>query len=179
MNPHNTMNRDSMKYEIELRTGQLSGKRIWGWGRASDLTSFQFGPEREVTGTTGKSKTVGEYALHIQCPWRITAGENIVVGHREVYYPVSGDEPESDFDWGPMGSNRLDQSLDRIFKDERKLVVQAVEVGVGGYLRLYLSGDLSLEVFPDDSLAHEHWRLFRPYTSERHLVVTGKGIEEE
>lgn len=165
-----------MKSEIEKKVAQLVRCAIWGWGRASDLASFQFGLKREVKDFRGRTKTVGEYALHVQCAWRITRGEEIAVGHRDLYYPPSGDNPDKDFDWGPAGTNRRDQLLDEIFHSD-VLTVLSVEVGTGGYLCVRISGDLCLEIFPNDSLAHEHWRLFRPYISEPHLVVTGKGIE--
>ncbi len=48
-----------------------------------------------------------------------------------------------------------------------------------GSIRLHLTGGYALEVFPDDSLKDEHWRLFQPYTEELHFVLTGSGIEED
>jgi hypothetical protein len=41
---------------------------------------------------------------------------------------------------------------------------------------LNLADAFALEVFPDDSLDDEHWRLFQPSRDLRHFVVTGAGI---
>jgi hypothetical protein len=36
---------------------------------------------------------------------------------------------------------------------------------------------LPWEVFPDNSLDSEHWRIFVPGSDAKHFVVTGAGIE--
>jgi hypothetical protein len=41
---------------------------------------------------------------------------------------------------------------------------------------LVLSGDFTLDVFPDDSLDGEHWRLLQPGRATAHFVVRGGGI---
>jgi hypothetical protein len=51
--------------------------------------------------------------------------------------------------------------------------------GAAGQVEIKLANDLCVEVVPDDSLNHEHWRLLRPYQKDPHIVVTGSGIEEE
>ncbi len=45
---------------------------------------FAFGDQREVITRSGETKVVGEYALHVQCPWRIVRGDEIVVGSRDL-----------------------------------------------------------------------------------------------
>jgi hypothetical protein len=47
----------------------------------------------------------------------------------------------------------------------------------GSQRHLTLSDGYMLEVFPDDSVGGEYWRLFQPYRNTEHLVVTGQGIE--
>src|SRR5258708_20485771 len=83
----------------------LVGREFWGWGRAADLASFQIGQKRKVTGHRGDSKTVGHSALHIQCPWRITRGERLVVASGDLYYQPDGSAPGPAFDWEPLATN--------------------------------------------------------------------------
>ncbi len=44
--------------------------------------------------------TVSEYALHIQCPWRIEGPEGIVTGRSDLWEPA---EDSPDIDWGDLG----------------------------------------------------------------------------
>ena len=50
---------------------ELIGKAMWACGRAADMATFQFGGPRPVVDFYGRPREVGEYALHVQCPWRI------------------------------------------------------------------------------------------------------------
>lgn len=54
--------------------------------------------------------------------------------------------------------------------------MQSVTADTLGGCSLALSDGFSLEVFPDDSLGGEYWRLLRR-GNEEHFVVTGAGIE--
>jgi hypothetical protein len=78
-----------------------------------------------------------------------------------------------------QGGNRRDKRIAELFLNEtRQLLVQTLEVGPAGSFTISLDGDYALEVFPDDSLSGEHWRIFKPYAGEPHFVVTGKGLED-
>jgi hypothetical protein len=57
----------------------------------------------------------------------------------------------------------------------KEFIVQKVEVRDAGSLHIALSEDLSLEVFPDNSITDEYWRLFEPGEKKPHFVVTGIG----
>ena len=82
------------------------------------------------------------------------------------------------FDWRKEKTNRRDELLDFVFADGN-LAVESIQVNLGAYVSIYLAAGLSLEIFPNDSQQHEHWRLFRPYTNDPHFVVTGTGIVNE
>ena len=168
------------KTEIESATAVLAGKALWQCLRAADMATFQFGGRKSVAAFRGGTKEVGEYALHVQCAWRITRQDRVIVGSRDLYYPADyeeGAEVPSGFAWD-KDSNRRDRLLTSLFENgSREFLVQKVRVGVAGSLSILLSEDLAVDIFPDDSLSGERWRLFEPGRTEQHFVVTGKGIE--
>jgi hypothetical protein len=167
-----------MKEEIKRSLDPLIGMPLWSSGRAADLAWFSFGLRRKVA-TPGRTKEVGEYALHLQCAWRIRRGDRVVVGSRDLYYPAEEtDDPVEDFDWDVQGANRRDKRIAELFQHEtRQFMVRNVEVGEAGAFTISFDDEYALDVFPDDSLGDEHWRIFKPSAEEPHFVVTGEGLE--
>lgn len=166
-----------MKEEIQQALSVLVGLPLWSSGRAADLEWFEFGQRRTVTGFRGETKEVGEYALHVQCAWRITRDDEVIIGSRDLYFPPAetDDEPMADGEHKP---NRLDVRIAELFQNEmRQFVVREVRVHNAGSFTLVLNDGYALDVVPHDSLSHEHWRFFRPYVEGPHFVVTGKGLE--
>src|SRR4051812_2301729 len=140
---------------------ELVGKPMWTSRRAADMATFHFGQRKEVTDYYGRSTEVGEHVLHIQCAWHIVRRDRVVVGSRDLYYPASyidGESIPEDFDWD-RDPNRRDALLHALFEGgQRKFVVLGVDVGTDGKCRIDFAEGMCLEVFPDDSFAHEHWR---------------------
>lgn len=169
--------KQSSKEGIHQSLSALIGMPLWAAGRAADLAWLHFGERRVVKDFRGNPKEVGEFALHLQCAWRIVEGDRVVVGSRDLYYPAGSSTTEvpEDFRWDVQGANRLDERLEEFFQDANLYVVH-VEAGLAGAFHLFLGNNVSLEVFPDDSFDGEHWRLFRPYVDEPHFVVNGTGI---
>lgn len=166
-----------MKEQIEKAAAVLIGKNLWDCNRAVDLASFAFGEKRQVS-SDDKVKVIGEYGLHVQCAWQIAREDQVLVGSADVYYPAGDEEFSENFDWD-KGPNRRDKLLYELFEGGKHgYAVTGIEGGAAGKLRIRLSEGLTLEIMPDDSLPHEHWRLFQPYQGAPHFVVTGKGIEE-
>lgn len=167
--------------EIEQATAQLIGRKLWRCLRAVNMAMFDFGEQRKVMDSQGREKEVGELALHVQCHWRIAGETRVLVGSRDINYPAEysegGDIPP-EFDWD-LEPSRLDKLLRQFFEEHAEgLIVENVHVGDAGSLRIALGGNLSLELFPDDSLDGEHWRLFVPVGREPHLVVRAGLIEK-
>jgi hypothetical protein len=155
-------------------TAKLIGKVLWTCQRAAEMATFQFGQRTKRLGLNGKEKEVGELALHIQCPWRITSGNEIFVGSRDVYYPVDSDgrQASDDFDWD-RSPNRRGELLNRLFNGNRLFIVHSTELGPGGSLRIEFENGFLLEAFPDNSLSLEHWRFFSPGDDRSHFIVAG------
>jgi hypothetical protein len=173
-----------MKNKIEEIFQQLVALPLWGIGRAGSLEWFAFGVERrEILLRDGKTKIVSEYALHVQCPWRIRYQSKLIVASDDRFYPA-GDDPHKDlpdFDWDQQGANQLDQGVSRFLAEHgaSPLVVEAVNAKEHGDITISLNSEYFLEIFINNSIADEHWRFFKPYSKEEHFVFTSKGIQQE
>ena len=77
-----------MQAEIEKATAILVGVPLFQCTRAVDLAAFSFGKRRTVRDKHQTTREIGEYALHVQCAWRITPAHNVVVGKGDLYYPA-------------------------------------------------------------------------------------------
>jgi hypothetical protein len=166
-----------MKSQTQDPLASLVGKAMWGCGRAADMTTFQFGSRVRRKNLFGEATEVGEYALHVQCAWRIRRVDRIVVGSGDLYYPEGftdkSKEIPVDFDWD-RHPNRRDMLLKSLF-DDGEHTAKNIELGEAGALRIEFGQSLYLEVFPDNSLSNEFWRLLSPGKDEYHLVMTGGG----
>jgi hypothetical protein len=163
-----------LKNDIQNAVGVL-GMPLWSLGRAADLAWFEIGSRRTVKGRKGKEKEVGDYALHVQCPWRIRLGNSIEVGRGDIFCaPVGTNEPTPvDFDW--QKGNRFDRLVLELFQNKsRQFTVQA---GDAGSVAIELEDGYKLEIFPNDSENDEHWRFFKPHTEEPHFVLSGKALQ--
>ncbi|MCI0499591.1 MAG: hypothetical protein L0Y36_07920, partial [Planctomycetales bacterium] len=78
--------------------------------RAADMCNFGFGQVRPV-----EKGTVAEYALHVQCPWRIESSEGIVTGRLDLWEPaelVEGEDIESwDYERGNLQDVLINELL--------------------------------------------------------------------
>ena len=65
-----------------------------------------------------------------------------------------------------------------LFQDKtRQFFVQEVAVGHAGAFTILFADAYALDVFPDDSLRDEHWRIFKQHEEESHFVLSGSGVE--
>ena len=132
----------------------LIGLQIWGAARALDLQGFQFGEPREVSVTVGPRKgsvkTVGEFALHLQCFWSLSRGGQLLIDS--------------------SADNAVASEVVPKLLEEKAHRVESVITDENGGVRIQLSGDLLLEARPFDGDTEESWRLFKPASDERHLV---------
>lgn len=150
---------------------ELIGMEMWTCRRAADMAMFHFGRRIQTVTFKGRPSEVGEYALHIQCAWRIVNRDDIAVASRDLYSPADSAERTEDFDWG-REPNRRDELLRSLFAGGA-LIVRRVDIAIAGACRIEFDSGAILEIFPDDSLPNEHWRLFSAEYPDRQLVVSG------
>jgi len=170
-----------MKEEIEDKLSVLINLPLTSTGRVVDLQWFVFGVTNPDESNNEHDQFNFEYAIHVQCAWRISDTKGIVVASRDRYYSAncSSYEDNQDFNWDVPGSNQCDQKIANFIesKSTKPLIILSVEADVVGSLRINLSEGYVLDLFPDDSLGKEYWRFFKLNSDHTHFVVTGKGIE--
>lgn len=155
---------------------------LWDAGRAGDLEWFHFGPPQTIMTFDKKAGTVGKYALHIQCAWRIFRSNRILVGSQDMFYPAGDSEhvPE-DFEWDRPGANRCDEKISLLVSEWilSPAIVTEVNAGDCGSVSISLTGGYILEVFPHDSRGGEYWRLFQPAMEGMDFVVCEENCSDE
>jgi hypothetical protein len=139
--------------EIERALQPLVGLPLWAVGRAGSLEWFQFGGPRTVPTLRGGTKEVGEFALHLDCPWRLV-GPN-----------------------GLAGSDESQRESLAVIGQPPLVCESASAVGNGGAAIRFAGGWL-LNVYAGDPEALEFWRLFRPGADKSHFVVGPAGVEK-
>jgi hypothetical protein len=160
----------------------MVGLVAWDAGRTANLAWFQFGAQRVVTmHFRDEQKVVGEWALHVQCAWRIISRFGIEVASHDMYYPASGETAIGlgEFEWDRPGKNACDEKLVKLFasRETNPFIVTSAQVKVAGVLIVRLDDEYTIEVFPNSSLAIEQWRLFQPYSDTDDAVYTGQGLD--
>jgi len=148
-------------------------------GRACDLIWFGFGDLiKKEEKRHGGFREVAEYALHVQCAWRLTELKKIIVGSADKYIPSSEIEDYDNFDWDIQGANRCDEQLKSMFaRLTTELIVENVTADRFGGIKIFLSENVLLEIITDSSTDNEAWRFFRSGVDTEHLVMTGVGAE--
>ena len=160
----------------------LVGYQLTVAHHAGNMRGFHFGKITRM-----ERKVVGEYALHIQCPWRIESQGAIVTGFQDWYIFVGTQdveglpEPES---WDPASGGSLQERQLRallacppdeghpIINRTNTLFVTGVEEELHGGCRIALDRGTFIGFVPSSSRG-EHWRFFRVGDQSPHLVVAG------
>ena len=162
----------------------LQGLPLWAAGRAVDLLWWQFGAKVRAPTKRDPDRIAGEYALHLQCAWRISGPTGVVVGSQDVQLPADPGTALDSFAWDVPGRSLSDKLLRGWFDGNASspLVVESIAVDRCGGFVLHLGRDFALEVFPHAGAAsdegHEQWRLLRPGVDVPHFVVGNTGVKD-
>jgi len=150
----------------------LPGLRLAPLGAAADMLWLHFGEMRSVVDRKGKERKVGEWALHLQCPWRFMRLGTVVLGSSDFYYDaVTGEK----YDWESKAESvfhRNSKELNRMIEAE-KVTVSVARCTEAGAFDLVFDHDLKLSVMPVESSRHaydESWRFFVPSGDLAHYV---------
>ena len=168
---------DSQKDRINDILKVLVGLPLSDSFRAAGMRILHFGKVRVVEG--GR---FGDYALHLQCPWRVVGPDGVITGMDDLWEPVN--EDDWDENWNYEDSDTLlDARLNELLRgtglgtkssrsETIRLIVEAVEATGIGDLRISLTEGYKIEVFVCGGRA-EDWRFFKPGSDDGHLVFEG------
>jgi hypothetical protein len=173
---------DTVREELQ----HLIGLKLSRTALAADMRTIQFGN----TQARIRGGVVGEYGLHVQCPWRLEDDTRIITGNDDLYFPSKrSDQLAESFDWEKGGSLQdealrdllggYDPDTGQIVNSTNLLTVDTVQTDVSGGFCLSLSGGYRFLVFVNGT-QREAWRLFKPSkdgaeSHEKHFVVPLEG----
>lgn len=128
----------------------------------------------------GTKNNIGEFALHLTCPWRFTNETQIIVGRDDLYQQADEtSDYDENYDYYEFNANLRDVKLDKLIK-ENKLSVISVNADKFGGLEIFFDKNIKLTVFPElaSKADNEYWRLidFRNEKS-KHLESWSTGYE--
>jgi hypothetical protein len=153
----------------------LIGLRLSIVRRAADMLVAHFGAIRPHPSGEG---TIGDYALHVQCPWRFDGPLGTATGRDDLWeYAGPGERPKN---WSyEDGLSLQDERLSHFFtRDERtrswvnesnRFLVISSQQTERGDVRIELADGYALVVFPA-GYQGEAWRLFAPGSDADHLI---------
>jgi hypothetical protein len=166
-----------MKNKINSILKQMIGFAFTRTTRAANMECFQFGTLLRID-HKGIERQIGEFGLHLQCPWRFTKSNFIIVGSDDLYeQPDELSEYDENFNWDVQGGNLRDVKLESLLKSNKYIVKSIYEDNFGGF-RIYFSNDLNLSVFPtlsSKSEYSEYWR-FLDNKNKKHFVMSTLGL---
>jgi hypothetical protein len=154
--------------EIAQQLRPLLGRHFWRSTRALNLQTFEFGEAVMQRLRSGQGVAAGRFGLHVQCPWRITVGDRLLVGAGDRSTPRGNPRvTPDDFEWSKPGATLCDERMEALLYRGHAgpLLVTEVVVGDGGNLRIRFDSGHTLEVFCDDTNM-EQWRVFDRYADD-------------
>lgn len=172
----------------------LNNQKLSHISRAGSMINLGFGEfvknkiaYKTEDGTFATKEVLApKYAIHIDCAFRITCGNEILLSKCDIFNPNSAlikdsNFVEEEFNWDVIGNNSFDEKSKTHFVDtDLDFVIKKVTINRLGDLTILLSNDFCLEVFIDSSENEECWRFFEVGNADdAHLVVTGRGFYDE
>ena len=150
----------------------LQGVKLNAIGRAAAMCWISFGDLIEIESRSGLRK-VGQYALDVDCPWRIRCNSKILLASSDMFEPASTHQSDETFEWDILGNNLFDERAAMLCSKEPIITVRSIELSPTYDLKITFSNNYILEVFVCGSTDTEQWRLFEPGKSGGDLIVTG------
>ena len=157
--------------EIERALQPLVGLSWRAIGRAADVVWLQFGQLRKVPAFKGATKSVGEWALHLQCDWRLLKDDRGLLSAEDIRIDENGapviDEP------GRLGQSVFDDAAWWLNNSLARNApwTSAISVGKPPSFSILLSDGRKFDIAARGE--GEQWRIFQPATDgNAHFVVS-------
>ncbi len=134
----------SPRAQVLAALAQLVELPLTAMRRAADMRTLSFGKLRAVPGGS-----VGKFALHIQCPWRIESPAGIVTGRTDLWEPVETGEEVDYENWDYETSpNVQDVKVEEWLTEYRRfLIVRRIEADDYGGAEIHFEKDLPCGCF--------------------------------
>ncbi len=122
----------------------------------------------------------GELGLHLQCPWRLTNDNEIIVGSNDLY--EQADETadyDENFNWEEFDANFRDVKLGKFITEKEHIVTSAIADKFGG-LQICFDNNVLLTIFPviASKANNEYWRLLdNRNETKNHYVSKSTGYD--
>jgi hypothetical protein len=168
----------NLKTKVENKLKNLLGLRLDEFGRAADLLWIQFGTLKKYTIKFPKRTTQnigGDWAIHVQCAWRLTHKGIIILSWRDFHFNPDG---QTNYDWdNDNKKSRFDmlvKKINREIKVKKLKVADILNVDDVGGFSLKIENDYTFDVFPDNSIRDDYtesWRIFKPRLDKKHFIV--------
>ena len=159
------MNRKWKKLQSLLAS--MTGLSLSESYRAVNLRVFHFGEMRTV-----QDGAVGEYALHVQCPWRFANATCVATGSGDLCQPPRSSKAADTETWDLRNDRVLQDDLVAELMSKSDFKVISHLLNELGDLSFEFVGGHNLSLFPASSVS-EAWRLFSPCGGSAHFVFEG------
>ncbi len=162
--------------DFNITLNNLIGKRLQYICRSCDLIDFGFGAVLQRKASNGKVHNYNEYALHVQCAFRLSEGKNLLLGQDDLFTCMNGE----------YGCTDLAKKDTCLFDNKVKIINQLLSENPEYIAQISINplGDLSIllntmriDIFITGSNEFEMWRLFAVNTDKPHLIRLGNRFE--
>ena len=114
-------------------------------------------------------KNGDQYAVHVQCSWRIADVLSILLADGDIYYSIS-----EDVEWNVQGNSIFDIISAKI-KNQDLYVAECSLKGISDLCICFQNG-WSFYAFYNNSIEEEQWRIFLKDSPKEHMVARGTKI---
>lgn len=124
----------------------LKGEPLSRIGRGANMLWQGFGKDVKTTNLKGEERTVSEYALHIQCAWRMIHRSEIIIRNGDFYQLTAENDTD---DWDTKGGNLFDLKaveLNSLLR-QKGFTVQKTIIRNTGDLKICFSNGLQWKCF--------------------------------
>ncbi|WP_317855967.1 hypothetical protein [Chakrabartyella piscis] len=184
----NKKNISTIKNFLEV----LNGKKLQSFIRSGSMGDLGFGDyiEKNIRGFNDEKKLISkivyvpQYVLHIDCHFRLSCGDEIILSRGDIFQPSNVLYSDSNFDyeafdWDISDNNRFDEISKKMFHNQNStFIVSKIIISKFGDIKIHFENGFLLDICPDISGNEECWRFFEQLSDE-HLIVSGNGIVEE
>ena len=155
----------------------LKGCYFTAFWRAADMACLYFKNYKTKRGEDEcYEKGDIDCGLHLQCPWRLRKGDEILVGNQDFYHFAEDIDTWNNCEMDQndyIGRTYFDKAAKKIAEEVLPLKILEFLEEKTGYIHITFERDYSLDVFPTipSKIFEEEWRFINNLTEE-HTVFS-------